>query len=54
MPVTARITVQRLLKPPRRSFFLFGPRGTGKSHWLAEQFPNAAASFDLLDEAVLV
>jgi len=54
MSVTSRTTVLRLLEPPRRSFFLFGPRGTGKSHWLAEQFPDAAASFDLLDEAVLV
>lgn len=24
----------RLLQPPRQSFFLFGPRGTGKSTWL--------------------
>ena len=46
--------VPRLLKPPDRSFFLFGPRGTGKSLWLAERFPNAAATFDLLDEAVLL
>jgi predicted AAA+ superfamily ATPase len=46
--------VRRLLTPPRQSFFLFGPRGTGKSHWLADQFPDAAATFDLLDEAVLV
>ncbi len=46
--------VRRLLEPPRQSFFLFGPRGTGKSRWLEERFPNAAASFDLLDEALLV
>lgn len=41
----------RLLQPPRRSFFLFGPRGTGKSTWAREHFP-AAARFDLLDEGL--
>ncbi len=28
----------RTLLPPRSSFFLFGPRGTGKSTWLRDQF----------------
>lgn len=51
MPVTL---VPRLLTPPRQSFFLFGPRGTGKSMWLEERFSHAAATLDLLDEAVLV
>ncbi len=46
--------IPRLLEPPGRSFFLFGPRGTGKSRWLADRFPHAAATFDLLDEAVLL
>ncbi len=46
--------VPRLLAPPEQSFFLFGPRGTGKSRWLAERFGDAAATFDLLDEALLV
>lgn len=32
------------------SFFLFGPRGTGKSTWLRANFPNALV-VDLLDEA---
>lgn len=45
--------IPRLLEPPRQSFFLFGPRGTGKSHWLAERFPGAA-TFDLLDEELRV
>jgi uncharacterized protein len=27
--------------PPRQSFFLFGPRGTGKSTWLRQAFPEA-------------
>ena len=41
----------RLLAPPRGSFFLFGPRGTGKSTWLRTTFPDAR-TFDLLDEAL--
>ncbi|MFH0797278.1 MAG: AAA family ATPase [Candidatus Omnitrophota bacterium] len=32
----------RLLKPPReKSFFLFGPRGTGKTTWVKETFPES-------------
>jgi predicted AAA+ superfamily ATPase len=46
--------IPRLLDPPRQSFFLFGPRGTGKSRWIAARFANAAATFDLLDEALRV
>ena len=39
----------RLLKPPKvKSFFLFGPRGTGKSVWVRQQFPDAPY-FDLLE-----
>ncbi len=41
----------RLLKPPRQSFFLFGPRGVGKTAWLHGQFPHALF-FDLLDYQV--
>src|SRR5262245_55930213 len=37
----------RRLPLPNRSFFLFGPRGTGKTTWLRQQLPNAA-SYDLL------
>jgi predicted AAA+ superfamily ATPase len=44
--------VRRFLQPPAGGFFLFGPRGTGKSTWLAQQFPNAVR-LDLLDPAVL-
>lgn len=44
--------VRRFLRPPAGSFFLFGPRGTGKSTWLQQQFPQAL-SLDLLDPAVL-
>lgn len=31
----------RHLTPPKQSFFLFGPRGTGKSLWVKEQFKDA-------------
>ncbi|MBL8753233.1 MAG: ATP-binding protein [Planctomycetes bacterium] len=37
----------RSLSPPDQSFFLFGPRGTGKTTWLRQQLPNAHW-FDLL------
>ena len=32
---------KRFLIAPKQSFFLFGPRGTGKSTWIRENFPNA-------------
>ena len=39
----------RLLKPPeRQSFFLFGPRGTGKTTWVRRTFPQAVY-IDLLE-----
>ncbi len=41
-------TRDRFLKDPRQSFFLFGPRGTGKSTWLRGAFPGAL-HLDLLD-----
>ncbi|MBL8859685.1 MAG: ATP-binding protein [Planctomycetes bacterium] len=37
----------RLLPLPERTFFLFGPRGTGKTTWLRAQLPKAMW-FDLL------
>lgn len=45
-----RIMYKRMLKAPLRfksSFFLFGPRGTGKTSWTKNEFPNALF-FDLL------
>ncbi len=33
--------IPRLLHPPNESFFLLGPRGTGKSTWLRHTYPNA-------------
>lgn len=41
---------KRILKGPEGSFFLFGPRGTGKSTWLQATLPNALR-VDLLDPA---
>jgi len=46
-----KIHITRLLKAPDRSFFLFGPRGVGKTTWLKAIFPNASF-FDLLDSAL--
>ena len=43
--------VPRILQPPRQTFFLFGPRGSGKSTWIQQRFPTATR-FDLLDEAL--
>jgi predicted AAA+ superfamily ATPase len=33
--------VPRFLDPPASSFFLFGPRGTGKTTWLRQRYPSA-------------
>ena len=44
----------RMLAAPTQgdqSFFLFGPRGTGKTTWLKQQFPDALY-LDLLDHAL--
>ena len=38
----------RQLPTPSQSIFLFGPRGTGKSTWIRERFPDAP-TYDLLD-----
>ncbi|MEF3279928.1 MAG: AAA family ATPase [Elusimicrobiota bacterium] len=33
--------IDRYLSPLKESFFLFGPRGTGKSLWVKKEFPQA-------------
>ena len=43
--------LSRFLRIPRRSCFLFGPRGTGKSTWLRHRFSDALF-VDLLEPAV--
>lgn len=43
--------VSRLLQAPKKSFFLLGPRGTGKSTWLRNSFSDAH-TIDLLSEEV--
>lgn len=40
--------LQRFFKPTEGNFFLFGPRGTGKSTWLRE-YVHEAIWIDLLD-----
>ncbi len=40
---------ERFFKAPADSFFIFGPRGTGKSTWLTKFFPDAYL-VDLLDD----
>ncbi len=41
---------RKFFRPPAGHFFLFGPRGTGKSTWLEAAFPNAVR-IDLLAPA---
>jgi len=41
---------ERFFAPPVGSFFIFGPRGTGKSTWLKKTFPDAYL-VDLLDDS---
>jgi len=43
---------KRLLNIPRKSFFLFGPRGTGKTSLLHREFPTAYR-IDLLNPQTL-
>ena len=44
--------VRRFFRAPAGSFFLFGPRGTGKSTWLRETFRDALF-VDLLDPEIV-
>jgi predicted AAA+ superfamily ATPase len=41
--------LNRIIKAPEQSFFLLGPRGSGKSTWLRASFPDAYV-IDLLSE----
>lgn len=42
--------VPRKMTPPKESYFLLGPRGTGKSTWLAHNYPHATRIDLLLGE----
>jgi uncharacterized protein len=42
--------VPRIINPPRGSYFLLGPRGTGKSTWLLHHYPKAMRIDLLLGE----
>src|SRR5579863_3098624 len=45
-----RVMFRRMLEIPdsQQSFFLFGPRGTGKTHWIKSHYKEALY-LDLLD-----
>ena len=45
-------TFKRFLEPPQGHFFLLGPRGTGKTRWTEQRFPEALR-VDLLDPVQL-
>ena len=45
--------IPRLLQRPDRSFFLFGPRGTGKNTWFQQVLPDAFR-LDLLDASLFL
>ena len=53
IPITRDGIIPRLLRRPNRSFFLFGPRGTGKSTWLQQVLPDAFR-LDLLDSSLFL
>lgn len=53
MQLTKNDIMIRLLQHPERSFFLFGPRGTGKSTWLQQVLPDAFM-LDLLDASLFL
>ena len=42
---------KRFFIPPKQSYFLFGPRGTGKSTWLKSYYPDAFW-IDLIDPEI--
>jgi predicted AAA+ superfamily ATPase len=42
--------IPRTLNPPQGSYFLLGPRGTGKSTWLLHHYPEALRIDLLLGE----
>lgn len=53
MHIMKDVVIPRLLSKPERSFFLFGPRGVGKSTWLRQVLPDAL-HLDLLDASLFL
>lgn len=51
MRLIMEVLTPRIFTPPEESFFLFGPRGTGKSTWLRTRYSDAL-QIDLLDPEV--
>ncbi len=49
---TLRSIITRLFVPAKQSYFLFGPRGTGKSTWLKSHYPQGHF-IDLLNPSEL-
>src|SRR5262249_12082333 len=49
--IMSDIDYPRIYKVPQQSFFLFGPRGVGKSTWAKRVLPHALR-IDLLDESL--
>lgn len=50
MPIAMANYKERFLRPPEESYFLLGPRGTGKSTWLQHHYPEARRIDLLLGE----
>lgn len=50
VPTPMKKYIPRLIVPPQESFFLLGPRGTGKSTWLEHSYPQAIRVDLLLPE----
>lgn len=51
---TQKSQFKRVLEAPQRSFFLFGPRGTGKSTWFNQQKKLNAFIINLLNSDVFL
>jgi predicted AAA+ superfamily ATPase len=43
--------IERFFRPPKSNYFLFGPRGTGKSVWTQQTYPDALR-IDLLEPEI--
>lgn len=46
--------ITRFFQPPEGSYFLFGPRGTGKSTWLKQYYPEALFIDLLLSDTLMM